>query len=171
MKVILYMAQTVNGIIAREDFEEDFLSHDNWITFSELAEDAGCFIIGRNTYNVVQKWVGYTFDDIDSTRIVVSKNKNLKLPSGYILAKSPKDALKKAESMGYKKIILTGGSHINSAFIKQELVDEVILNIEPFILGKGISLFSQDDFENKLRLLSSKKLEHGIMQLRYKIIS
>ena len=37
MKVILYMAMSLNGYIARENGDEDFLSHENWNTFCELA--------------------------------------------------------------------------------------------------------------------------------------
>ena len=44
------MAQTINGFIARENGDEDFLSSLNWKTFVELAEDIGCFVIGRKTF-------------------------------------------------------------------------------------------------------------------------
>ena len=52
------MATSINGMIARENGDEDFLSHDNWISFKKLAEEIGFFIIGRKTYEVVQKWQG-----------------------------------------------------------------------------------------------------------------
>ena len=44
MKVILSMAMSVNGIIADEDGSEDFLSHDNWIAFTKLANKIGSYI-------------------------------------------------------------------------------------------------------------------------------
>lgn len=56
MKTTLYMATSANGIIARENGDEDFLSHENWKKFCELANEFGNFIVGRKTYDAVKKW-------------------------------------------------------------------------------------------------------------------
>ena len=54
--------------------------------------------------------------------------------------------------------------------MKNRLVDEMIIDIEPFVLGNGIRIFSREDFESKLKLLDVKKLKSGILQLHYKVI-
>ena len=169
MKVILYMAQSINGYIARENHEEDFLSHENWILFLRLVKYCGCFIIGRKTYEEVKKWKEYNFDNIKAVKIIISKNPNYKLDRGYVLAKSPKDALKLANK--FKNVLLTGGGTINSAFMKQNLVDEIIVNVEPYILGRGIKIFAEEDFENKLKLQDVRKSKSGIVQLKYKVLT
>ncbi|MBI2578916.1 MAG: dihydrofolate reductase [Candidatus Aenigmarchaeota archaeon] len=169
MRVSLYMAMSANGIIARENYDEDFLSHRNWEVFCKLAENIGCFIIGRKTYEVVKKWKDYNFDSVKAKKIVVSKNMNFELDSGYTPAKSPKDAISKASAMGFKKVLLTGGSGINSAFMKDGLVDEILLNIEPVVLGKGIRLFAEDNFDSRLKLINTRKLPKDIIQLHYKV--
>lgn len=168
MKVILFMAQTVNGMIARENFQEDFLSHKNWKTFSTLAESIGCFIVGRKTEEQVQQWKEYNFNNINAKRIIISKKSILNSNKKVTYAKSPQDALNKAAKWGFKTVLLTGGSQINSAFIKKNLIDEVIINVEPYILGKGIPLFAKDRFEKKLKLKQIKRLNLNIIQLRYK---
>jgi hypothetical protein len=56
MKIILTMAASANGIIATKTGSEDFLSHDNWIQFANLAKKVGCFMWGRKTYKAVMKW-------------------------------------------------------------------------------------------------------------------
>ncbi len=171
MKVILFMAMTLNGVIARENDKEDFLSDRNWKEFCKLAKNAGCFVVGRRTYEVVKSlYKDYNFDDVEADRIIVTKNTKFRLPVGYMLSRSPKDALKKARLKGHKEMILTGGSTLNSAFIKSGLVDEIILDIEPAILGKGIKVFAESDFYKRLRLLNAKRLPEGIIQLRYKVI-
>lgn len=169
MKVILYMAHTINGIIARNNYDEDFLSHENWKVFLSLVQDIGCFVVGRKTYEEVKKWKDYNFDKIKATKIIISSNPDFKPDGGYILATSPTDAIQKASKLGFKKILLTGGGTINSAFMKKGLVDEIIIDIEPFILGNGIRIFSQENFESKLKLLKVKKLKSGIVQLHYKV--
>lgn len=171
MKVILYMAQTINGIVARNNYNEDFLSDENWEVFLGLVKETGCFVVGRKTYEEAKKSKDYNFDKIKATKIIISNNPAINLDAGYTLANSPEDAFKKASKLGFKKILLTGGGKINSAFIKSGLIDEIIINIEPFVLGKGVRIFSEDDFENELKLLEVKKLKSGIIQLHYKIIN
>ena len=52
--------------------------------------------------------------------------------------------------------------------MKAGLVDEIVINIEPYVLGRGIKIFSEETFENKLQLIKVTKL-NGIVQLHYKI--
>lgn len=170
MKVILYMAMTVNGMIARENDREDFLSDLNWNEFCRLAKSAGCFVVGRRTYDVVKKlYKNYNFDNVEAKKIVVSRNKK-SVPDGYIIVKSPKAAIKKAREIGFKNLILTGGSKLNASFMKSNLIDEMILNVEPAVLGKGITVFSENNFYSRLKLKKVKKLSSGIVQLHYKVI-
>jgi len=44
MKVVLYTAISINGIIARENNEEDFISHENWKEFIRLSKEIGCIV-------------------------------------------------------------------------------------------------------------------------------
>ncbi len=171
MKVIMCMAQTVNGMIARENYDEDFLSHINWEVFVKLAEEMGCFIIGKKTYDVYQakKSEEYSFDNLSTKKIIVSRDKKSKLLEGYTLANSPKDALRKASESGFTRVLLTGGGALNSAFMKAGLVDEVIINVEPYVLGRGVRIFSEETFENKLELIEMRELKAGVVQVHYKI--
>lgn len=170
MKVTLFMATTPNGIIARENYEEDFLSEENWKTFCDLLKESDCLIWGRITYEKVMNWGNKYVKDLDGTNIiVVSSNTKLKLKSGTYVESSPRKAIMKAKSLGFNNVILSGGGKINSEFMKTELIDEIILNIEPIVLGKGIKLFAETDFETKLKLIDTKKITSDIIQLRYKV--
>lgn len=171
MKTILYMAITPNGIIARENGEEDFLSHKGWETFAELAKKYGNFIVGRKTYEAVKKWdEDYSFDDLtEIEKIIISQDSLYQLDEGYALAQSPQDAIEKLKEKGFENILVAGGSATNTAFMKEGLLDEILLNIEPAIVGEGISLFSSADFESRLKLLEMKKLDDDIVQLHYEV--
>ncbi len=170
MKVILYMAMSVNGMIARANNQEDFLSDENWYEFCKLAKKSGCFVIGRKTYDVVKYlYKDYNFEDVKAHKIVVTSKKKSKIDKEYIIAKSPKDAIKKASFTGFKSMILTGGSTLNSAFMKAGLINEIIINIEPAVLGDGIKLFREDKFYSRMKLVKMRKLPYGIVQLHYKV--
>lgn len=165
------MAMSVNGYIAREYGEEDFLSHKNWESFAEIAKECGCFIVGRKTYERVKDWgEEYNFDSLEvSAGVIITKNKNFKVGEKCSLASSPADAISQLKAKGFEKILVTGGATVNSAFIKEDLIDEIFLNVEPFVLSSGISLFSKEEFDCKLSLLGVKEIGDGILQLHYKI--
>lgn len=165
------MAISLNGIIAREDNEEDFLSDDNWDTFVSLAHTAGCMIWGRKTQEIVQTWEKEYRDAIQNiTKVVISSQSDFNLGKGYIKAQSPTDALKKLNTLGFSEVILTGGSRINSAFAKERLINEVIFNIEPTLVGKGIPVFATELFDIQLELLDMKEIHGKIVQLHYKVL-
>ena len=164
------MAMSANGIIATETGDEEFLSHENWEKFCELARGFGNFVVGRKTYEAVKKWDGgYNFDDLVGVeKIIISQDQNFKLDNGYTLASSPQDALAKLSR--FEKVLITGGANINSAFAKANLLDEIILNVEPVFVGKGVPLFAPQDFEMKTKLISADKAEGGIITLHYSVL-
>lgn len=170
MKVILSMAISANGIIATKDGGEDFLSHDNWIQLVKLVNKCGCLIWGRKTYEAVIKWDGSYLSDLRDAKKVVVSHSDIELKEGFILANSPEEALQKLEKEGFKEVILSGGSTNNSEFAKRGLIDEVIFDVNPVIIGEGISVFTPVHFEKQLQLLSMKKIESDIMELRYKVL-
>lgn len=171
MKVTLFMAISVNGIIAREDGSEDFLSEENWQTFSGLVEEFGNFIVGSRTYEAVKKWdEGYGFDDFpEAQRVVISDNQKYELDAGYSLATSPQEAISHLAKAGFERALLTGGAMNNSSFAKENLINEVILNIEPVVIGKGIPLFRPAVFDLPLELVETKPIGAGVVQLRYNV--
>lgn len=171
MKVILWMGMSLNGIIARENNEEDFISHDCWLAWLEALQEHGCLLFGRKTYEIVETWPKQYFDDLKGIKvIVISSNKNYLVGESFELVDSPHAALEKLTKEGFKRVILTGGSTLNSSFAKDNLIDEVILNIEPVIIGKGIPVFNPDVFDLKLELAEMKKSRGKTIQLKYRVI-
>ena len=171
MNVLLLMAMSLDGIIASNDGDEDFLSHLNWQTFSDYAYDYGCFVIGRKTYEAVSEWPDYGFDDfVKETKIVVSRNTSYSLRDGYCLASDPKNALEIARSLGHEKVIVTGGGELNNAFLALRLVTEIVINIEPICAGQGLHVFGQAPLFILLEYKESRIVGEGILQLRYRVI-
>ena len=66
-----------------------------------------------------------------------------------------------------KDIFLVGGGQINQILLNYNLIDEIILNIVPIMLGHGVKLFHGVVKEKKLNLVESKHYPNGILQLKY----
>ena len=62
---------------------------------------------------------------------------------------------------------LAGGGMLNASFMREGLVNEIYLDVEPLIFGKGIQIIAPSEFEYELELLEVKKLNKDTVQLRY----
>ncbi len=169
MKTILYMAITANGFIARTDGNTDWTSEETWNeSYFKLLKRTGNLIIGHNTYDIMPPKEFLP----EVLYIVLTKGKPLKkkVPNVIFTNQTAKEVLKMLSDKGFEEICIGGGSIINSSFIKENLIDEIILDVEPIVFGKGIQLFAPEDFEYKLKLLSVKNLNKNTVQLHYKVL-
>jgi dihydrofolate reductase len=167
VKTILYMAQSLNGQIAYGNDCVNCFSQPAWNTYARVVKNA-VMIVGRKTYTVMPK--EGDFDRISpQSVIVVSKRKNLPLAeASHYRAASPKAALAQARRLGAAKIVVSGGAKLNTAFLKAKLVDEMILNIEPILIGNGVAFLTSSKFNDlRFKLLEVKKLKQSLLELRY----
>jgi dihydrofolate reductase len=167
MKVILYMATSANGHIAKQNDDTSFVSEVEWKSFDKMGRAAKNTIMGRKTYDVCRKIGQIPFPD--RLNIVVSKKK-LQDPR-VTHCKSPQEALQLIKKKGYKTALVGGGGELNASFLQANLIDEIYLDIEPVLLGKGIKLFADCKTETKLKLLGMKKLSKDEVQLHYKVLA
>ena len=136
---------SLNGIIAREHNEEDFISHDSWLAWLDAIQKSGCVLWGRKTYQIVRTWSEQYINDLDGVKfIIISSDPSYQVDERFRLASSPQKALEQLKNDGFRSVVLTGGSILNSSFAKLNLIDEIIFNIEPVIVGKGIPVFNPE---------------------------
>lgn len=167
MKVVMYMAITPNGLIAKSDDNTSWISEVEWNSYSSTVQKAGNVIMGRRTYEIITKQP--EFKDFEKVKIVIVSRQGVKtLSPNHFVAKSPKEGIELLKE--FEQIILAGGGKLNGSFMKEGLVDEIYLDIEPTVLGNGIPLFRDADFEAKLQLLDTKKLSDNEIQLHYKVL-
>lgn len=171
MKIILSAAISANGMITDENGSEDFLSHKNWLTFAKLANKIGNNIYGRKTYEAVKSWNGDYLDEIkDVTKVIISTDQSPKHESSFKFVSSPENAISLLTDLGFKEALVTGGSSVYSYYLSHNLVDEIILDINPVILPKGKALFDFEGKQIKLELLETTPIGDGIVEFHYKVI-
>jgi dihydrofolate reductase len=169
MKVILYMAISIDGFIAKKDGDSDWVSPVDTVNFEKMIKEKGCIIVGRRTFDQYQ---GNIYPVIGVTNIVVTTELSLKSETNSVVyAKSPNEAVKLAQEKGHNEALLIGGGITNGLFLKEGLVDEVFLSVHPLILGEGIKLFEKVESYIKLELINHKELKKGLIQLHYRIIN
>lgn len=77
------------------------------------------------------------------------------------------DEVNKLKSQQGKDIIVYGGSSFVANLVKEKLVDEFHLFVNPIAIGKGIPIFDKLDDWQKLRLIKTIQFECGIVLLHY----
>lgn len=170
--VTIEMACSINGLIAAEDGNEDFLSIRGWEIMLELLEEYDVLIWGRKTWENVISWGEEFIKDLRNINIIIL-SKTDKKENDFPNVKycnSLEDCLKECDKLKYEKLFVSGGATINNAFMEKGIVDKIILNYNPFVLNKGIPLFTGDYFENKLKLDKVIKEKEDILQVHYKVV-
>jgi dihydrofolate reductase len=173
MKVILYTVMTINGFIAKENDDTSFVSETALESFDAIIKRTGNMIIGRRTYEVMKK--NNEFDEVEvlkDTRVIIVADTNTPsiLSKNHSIATSPKQALETLEREGFSEVLVAGGGMLNGSFMAENLIDEIYINVEPVVFGKGIRLFGEKDFETKLELVETKKLSENEIHLHYRVL-
>ena len=169
MKVILYMAMTVNGMIATEEGDSSWTSPTDEASFRELAKQTGNVVLGRNTYDYLVKQGEFPL--ADTLNIVMTSrspeaetSKNVVFMDG-----APEEVLADLAGRGFAEVLLGGGGELAGSFMTDGLIDELIVTVAPVIFGRGIHLFEHGEFARTLTLLGAKKLSDHEVQLHYAI--
>lgn len=164
------MGISVNGYIAKEDGDSEWTSEEDLKGFYEQSKKAGNIIMGKNTYLAASK-SGY-FPFPDALNIVVSHQQieNKWGDKVLITDKTPEEIIEILKQKRFTTAFLAGGGQLNSSFAKENLIDEIYLDVEPLVFGKGIKIFADGDFEFELELIETKKLNPNTIQLHYKVI-
>jgi len=167
MKVILYMAISANGIIAKSDDDTSWIYQEEWNSYSLAVREAGCLVVGRRTYHILTKQPEFAeFKDVKL--VAVSKDDFETLSPNHLVAHTPKEALELLND--FDEVIVAGGGTLNASFMAENLVDEIYLDIEPIAFGEGIPLFKGQNFEQKLKLIGQKKISENEIQIHYEVV-
>lgn len=170
MKVILYMASSVNGCITSGASDSDWVDKVDWKYFYKITKESGVIAMGSETYKQFEN----DFPQKQALNIVLTKKKNLlnqKTDGAIFTDKNPVEVIKMVNKMGHKQICFIGGEALNTSILKENLVGEIYVDIHPFLIGEGKRLFGDiKGLFKKLKLLDIKKLDKGLVLLHYKVI-
>ena len=78
-----------------------------------------------------------------------------------------KDEITKLKSKNGKDILVYGGASFDSSLIKEKLIDEFYLLVNPIVIGNGKTIFKDLKEIQKLTLIESKVFDCGLVLLHY----
>ncbi len=187
-RLVYYIACTIDGFIACENGSFDFfpmtgehLPHmvvEYPETFpTHLREVLGVqvpnrhfdtVVMGRDTYDVGVS-AGITSPYSHLKQYVVSTTMEACPDSAVqLISDNPAGAVRRLKQQDGLDIWLCGGGGLAAALLEE--IDELILKINPVVLGSGIPLFRMGEQKVRLALTEARTFVGGVAIHRYRVV-
>ncbi|MBI3235559.1 MAG: dihydrofolate reductase [Bacteroidetes bacterium] len=169
-KVILYIATSLDGYIAKPNDDLSFLSivHQDGedYGYTEFSKSVDTVIIGRKTYDWVMTQVP-VFPHADKETYIITRTERPSIDNLHYYTGSLKNLVTELQSKNGMNIFCDGGAEIVNELLKENLIDEFIISVIPIMVGHGTKLFNDNRPELLLKLVSTKSYVTGLVQLHY----
>jgi dihydrofolate reductase len=173
-KVVLYIAMSLDGYIAKPNDDLGFLSlveqEGQDYGYADFVKTVDAVIVGRKTYDKVIS-MGFDFPHADKDAYIITRTPRPNIGSIKFYTGDLKALVDKLKSENGKNIFCDGGAEIVNELLKSDLIDEFIISVIPILVGNGTKLFKDNRPEQQLELFSAKTFDTGLTQLYYKRVN
>ena len=142
-KTSYYVAVSLDGFIAREDEVMDWLSNytaplETPYDYEPFYKTVSAIVMGRKTYDKVLSFGEYVYPG--KPALVLSRNADfqVKEPGVESVSSDWKEKLEALKASVEGRVWLVGGGEVANLFVKESLLDEIILTLIPETIGAGI---------------------------------
>ena len=170
-KLILYIAMSLDGYIAKRDDNIDFLSivetPNEDFGYLDFLQNIDTVIWGRKTFDKVLSF-GNGVPHKEKKVYVISATKTGKVEHAEY-SNNVVDLVKCLKQEKGNDIYCDGSSEIVFELLNHRLFDRVIVSVIPHLLVDGIRLFKDSNIEQYLQFKRSISYPSGLVQLWYDI--
>lgn len=176
-KIIVYIASSADGYIARLDGSVDWLNRKrpkgNY-GMGEFYKSIDTKLLGRKTYDFAldfqKRESRAVFDPRFRYYVFTRTLPKSSAPEGVeIVKQSIKQFAKRLRAEKGKNIWMMGGAGIIASFLDAGEIDEFIIHVIPKFIGEGIPLIAPRHRDVELKLLSSTPYSDGVVRLHYAV--
>jgi dihydrofolate reductase len=177
-KIIVYIATSADGFIARSDGSVDWLdrpSPKGNYGMGAFYKSIDTILWGRKTCDMVidfqKKGVaGSAFDTKVKNYVFTRSLLRSPAPAGVEFVSVPIKAFAtRLRKRRGKDIWMMGGAGIIASFLDEREIDEFIIHVIPTFIGEGIPLIAPGRRTVPLKLISCKKFTDGVVKLHYAV--
>ncbi len=185
-RVTLGLANSLDNYIARKDGGYDWIHWSKQVAdiSAKFMKTVDALLIGRKTYEVMlasgqTSYPGaknYVFSrskkKSDALRKALETNRAGKKKADSNVELVSEDAAIFVKNLKRKKgkgIVIFGGGELAKSLFEADLIDEIVLNVHPVLLGSGVLLFHEMKRQIDLELLDCRILKGGCLALSYRV--
>ena len=182
--LIFFMHTSLDGFVAGPNGEMNWIKVDEEIFdfVGTMTAQADTALYGRVTYEMMQSYwpeagkePGASKHDIEHSewynrvaKVVLSRTmKEEGLENTRVIADNLSENINKVKGQGDKNILIFGSPGASQSLLREGLIDEFWLFVNPIILCEGMPLFKNVTL-TKLALVESKSFKCGVVALHYK---
>ena len=170
-RVVVYIATSLDGFIARKDDDiswlDPFSTDSEDYGYEDFMKNIGTAVMGARTY---EQSIIHPERLLTGLKNYILTSRSLP-PAAGIDAESWNgpltDLIKKIRNESEQDVYVVGGGQVVSRFLNEDLIDEINQFIVPTILTDGIPLYTGLRKEVSLKLIDSMPYDTGIVKLRY----
>jgi dihydrofolate reductase len=182
-KLKLQIQMSIDGYVARPNGENDWMTwnpDDEFMEFiNSLIDSSDTILLGRKmTDGFVSHWENLVSNNpdnpfakkmVDTPKVVFTKTLEKSTWNNTSLAKGNlAEEIANLKKQNGKDIIVYGGAGFVSSLIKEGLIDEYHLIVNPVAIGDGMTIFKSLDRMQKFSPIESKLYSGGKTVLSYK---
>lgn len=170
MKNKVFIATSLDGYIADENGKIDWLDTIPEINtidtgYEAFTADIDALVMGRVTFETV---LGFDIDWPYQKPVFVVSNSLTEIPAqlkgkAHLMKGALKVVVEQIHQQGYQNLYVDGGGLIQS-FLRDDLIDEMIITVIPILLGGGHPLFGRLDTRLNFECKTSKLFLNSIVQ-------
>jgi dihydrofolate reductase len=172
-KVVYGGAMSLDGYIAGPNGEYDWIVMDPDIDFGEMTTRFDTFLIGRKTFEAMQRMGGGGPPTPGITNIVCSRTlRPGDCPKSMTLSDDAEAVVADLRKKPGKDIAIFGGGELFRSLLAAGLVDEVAFSVIPVLLGGGIPMLPTPADRARLKLKGHRVYEKtGTVGLEYEVVA
>ncbi len=168
-KIILSVAASLDGYIARLDGGYDWIVMEQSDQMAQFFASVDTVLMGRKMYDLILQKGMPIFRGMQN--FVFSRTRT---ESGeenvHFVSNNKRTFVDTLRHQPGKNIWLAGGGELIGSFLQAGLVDQVILGLQPVLLGEGVPLFPCNFPQTNLRLVDCKPNPRGVVLLTYDVV-
>ena len=177
-KIIVYIATSADGYIARPDGDVEWLNrrpHTVDYGMRAFYPTIDTILWGRKTYDWLLDYYKKRgrktgMFDTKVANFVFSRKPAKRATSGVEFVSEPVKAFaQRLRAMPGKHIWMMGGGELIASFLDAGEIDEFDIHVIPTLIGEGIPLVAPRHRDVPLRLRSARKYPDGVVRLRYEV--
>jgi dihydrofolate reductase len=173
MAASVFIGVSVDGFIARSNDEIDFLPQDGGEPhgYYEFMSGIDAIVIGRRSFEKVLTMGPWPYGD---KRVVVLSSHPVQLSDAVgatveQMDGAPADIVARLAASGAHNLYIDGGVTIQR-FMRDGLIDRLIITRVPVLIGAGIPLFGTLPRDVKLEHISTRSFPSGLVTTEYRVL-
>lgn len=172
-KVIVHIASSADGYIARPDGDLDWLTSrpapEGFYGMNAFMRSIDTMLLGRKTYEASLR-LGAKFDSTSRTIVFSRQARPADAPPGVEFVNDTVGPfVSRLREQPGKDIWLMGGGDLIASFLDAQAIDEFVISVVPVFIGDGIPLIARRHRQVPLELQSVESFDDGLVQLHYRV--